>query len=51
MTLSAQKMKMRYTHKSNAAVVCAKLKAVSKLIAIYLYVELLHLLINTAHPE
>jgi hypothetical protein len=36
MTLSAQKLKMRCAHKSDAADVCAKLKAVSKLIAIYI---------------
>jgi hypothetical protein len=28
---------MRYAHKSDAAVVCAKLKAMSKLIAFYPY--------------
>jgi hypothetical protein len=37
MTLSAQKLKMRRAHKSDAAAVYAKLKAMSKLIAIYLY--------------
>jgi hypothetical protein len=37
MTLSAQKLKMRCAHKSDAAAVCAKLKAMSKFIAIDLY--------------
>jgi hypothetical protein len=37
MTLCAQKLKMRCAFKSDAAAVCAKLKTVSKLIAIYLY--------------
>jgi hypothetical protein len=33
MTLCAQKFKMRCARKSDAAVVCAKMKAMSKLIA------------------
>jgi hypothetical protein len=37
MALSAQKLKMRCAHKSDAAAVRAKLKAMSKLITIYLY--------------
>jgi hypothetical protein len=37
MTLSAQMLKMRRAHKSHAAVVCAKLKVMSKLIVIDLY--------------
>jgi hypothetical protein len=36
MTLCAQKFKMRCAHKSDAAAVCAKLKAMSKLVALYL---------------
>jgi hypothetical protein len=36
MTLRVQKLKMRCAHKSDAAAVCAKLQAVSQLIAIYL---------------
>jgi hypothetical protein len=34
MTLWAQNLKIRYSHKSDAAVVCAKLKTVCKLIAV-----------------
>jgi hypothetical protein len=37
MTLCAKKLKMRCAHKLHAAAVCAKLKAMYKLTAIYLY--------------
>jgi hypothetical protein len=40
MTLCAQKLKMRFAHKSDAAAAWAKLKFMSKLIAIYLYLYL-----------
>jgi hypothetical protein len=50
-TLCAQKLKIRCAHKSDAAAVCAKLKVMSKLIAIYLYIIITSTKTTGLEPE